>query len=60
MNGIRKIMNKIRIIGLLLLVIGIALFILKNTDVMGMAAGLLSGIGIGLLITGRIKFKSNK
>ncbi len=50
-------MNKIRIIGLILLAIGIVLFSLIEGDLAGIASGLLMGIGIGLLLTGGIRFQ---
>ena len=48
-------MNKTRGIGLGILIIGIALFLIYEGDAIGMVAGLLSGLGIGLLLTGRLK-----
>ncbi len=51
-------MNKTRIIGLIILVIGIVLFYIYDGDAIGMIAGLLCGLGIGLLLTGRIKLNS--
>ena len=51
-------MNKTRIIGLILLGIGVVLFYIYNGDAIGMIAGLLCGIGIGLLLTGRVKLNS--
>ncbi len=53
-------MNKTRIIGLILIVIGIALFLVYEGDAIGMVVGLLCGIGIGLLLTGRVKFNTGK
>ncbi len=47
-------MNKVRIIGLLILLVGIVIrFVLKN-DTMDFISGLLVGLGIGLIIVGRI------
>ena len=51
-------MNKTRIIGLIILVIGIILFYIYDGDAIGMIAGLLCGLGIGFLLTGRIKLNS--
>ncbi len=50
-------MNKVRIIGLVFLAIGIILFFLFEGYLPGIAAGLLTGIGIGLLLTGRVGIK---
>jgi hypothetical protein len=50
-------MNKIRIIGLVLLALGFILFFLFEGDLAGIASGLLLGLGIGLLLTGRIRFQ---
>lgn len=48
-------MNKMRIIGLIMLVIGIIIqFILEN-DATDFISGLLIGIGIGFILTGRIR-----
>ncbi len=47
-------MNKVRIIGLLILLVGIGIrFILKH-DTIDFVSGLLIGLGIGLTIVGRI------
>ncbi|SFF71322.1 MULTISPECIES: hypothetical protein [Salegentibacter] len=50
-------MNKVRITGLGLLAIGISLISLFEGDLAGIAAGLLTGLGIGLLVTGRLRFQ---
>ncbi|PRX43144.1 hypothetical protein [Salegentibacter salegens] len=50
-------MNKVRIIGLVLLAIGVFLFPLVEGDLADIAAGLLAGLGIGLLVTGRLRFQ---
>jgi len=50
-------MSKVRIIGLLILIVGIVIrFILKN-DTMDFITGLLVGLGIGLAIVGSISTK---
>lgn len=50
-------MNRIRIIGLVMLVTGVAIpFLLKN-EWIDFIFGCLGGVGFVLLITGRIKFK---
>ncbi|MBW8244479.1 hypothetical protein K1F50_16850 [Muricauda oceani] len=47
-------MNKVRIIGLLILLVGIVIrFVLKN-DTLDFLSGLFVGLGIGLIIVGRI------
>lgn len=48
-------MNKIRIIGLLILIIGIILHFTFENDGTDFITGLLIGAGIGLTITGQIK-----
>ena len=50
-------MNKVRITGLGLLAIGISLISLLEGDLADIAAGLLTGLGIGLLVTGRLRFE---
>jgi hypothetical protein len=47
-------MNKIRIIGLAILVIGIIIQFAPENDATDFISGLLIGIGIGLLITGKV------
>lgn len=49
-------MNKIRIIGLLLISIGVVVMLFLKGDLADISGGLFTGAGIGLLITGRIKF----
>jgi uncharacterized membrane-anchored protein len=48
-------MNRIRIIGLLLLIAGISAHFFLEGDQYDMLSGLLMGLGIGLLITGRFR-----
>ncbi len=48
-------MNKVRIIGLVLLVIGLVLKYFLESYNLSMLRGLLIGLGIGMLLTGRIK-----
>ena len=50
-------MNRIRIIGLIMLIIGIVLQFSFENDGTDFLTGLLVGGGIGLLITGQIKSK---
>lgn len=47
-------MNKVRIIGLLILIAGIIIrFVLRN-DTLDFISGLLVGLGIGLVIVGKV------
>lgn len=48
-------MNKIRIIGLIIFVIGIIVFLSMEWEIVRMTAALLVGLGIGLLLTGGLK-----
>ena len=48
-------MNKIRIIGLIIFVIGIIVFLFMEWEIVRMAAATLVGLGIGLLLTGGLK-----
>ena len=48
-------MNKIRIIGLIILVIGIIVFLFMEWEIVRMAAATLVGLGVGLLLTGGLK-----
>ena len=50
-------MNRIRIIGLIMLIIGIILQFSFENDIADFLTGLLVGGGIALLITGQIKSK---
>lgn len=50
-------MNKIRILGLILLIIGIILQYSLENDGTDFLTGLFVGGGIGLLLTGRFKSK---
>ena len=50
-------MNRIRIIGLIILIIGIILQFSFENDGTDFLTGLLIGGGIGLLMTGQIKSK---
>ncbi len=47
-------MNKVRIIGLVILILGIIIQFTLENDAIDMISGVLIGFGIGLLITGRI------
>ncbi|WP_161804640.1 MULTISPECIES: hypothetical protein [Lacinutrix] len=47
-------MNKTRIIGLVLLVIGIIIQFTLENDATDFISGVLIGIGIGLVITGKV------
>ncbi len=51
-------MNRIRIIGLIMLIIGILLQFPFNNDGSDFLSGLLLGAGIPLLILGKIKSKN--
>ena len=48
-------MNKVRIIGLVIFVIGIIVFLFMKWEIVRVAAATLVGIGIGLLLTGGLK-----
>ncbi|SLJ86035.1 hypothetical protein [Salegentibacter salarius] len=48
-------MNKIRIIGLIIFVIGIIVFLFMEWEIVRMAAATLVGLGVGLLLTGGLK-----
>lgn len=48
-----RCMNKTRIIGLILLIIGIALYFYFKNEEADFVGGLIIGIGIGLLFTGK-------
>lgn len=50
-------MNRIRIIGIVMLIIGIVSPLLFKNEGLDFVAGLIGGVGIVLLITGRISFK---
>ena len=52
-------MNKTRIIGLVLLLIGVIVQLTIEHDTTDFISGLLIGIGIGLTITGRFKRRIN-
>ena len=52
-------MNKIRIFGLLMLIIGIVLHFTFDNDGIDFLTGLLIGGGIALLITGKVGKPSN-
>jgi hypothetical protein len=47
-------MNKIRIIGLVLLIVGIIIQFALENDATDFISGLLIGGGIGLVITGKV------
>ena len=48
-------MNKVRIIGLIILLLGIAAHFSLTTEIHGFWIGASIGIGIGLLVIGKIK-----
>ncbi|UBZ06984.1 hypothetical protein LDL76_16700 [Salegentibacter mishustinae] len=48
-------MNKVRIIGLVIFVIGIIIFLFMDWEIVRMSAATLVGLGIGLLLTGGLK-----
>lgn len=50
-------MNKIRIIGLVMLIIGIGMPFLLKGEWIDFFFGCLAGVGFVLLVTGRITFK---
>ena len=50
-------MNKIRIIGLIILIIGILVYYFFKT---GFSIGIIIGIGIGLLVIGKIPFQKQQ
>ena len=47
-------MNKIRIIGLVILLIGIVIKFVVENDAIDFISGILIGAGIGLLMTGKV------
>lgn len=47
-------MNKIRIIGLVILIVGIIIQFALEDDALDFISGLLIGGGVGLLITGKV------
>jgi hypothetical protein len=51
-------MNKARIIGGILIIIGIILVFLIDYDVIGFLGGATLGIGIGFVLTGRFSYKT--
>ena len=48
-------MNKVRLIGVLILLIGIAYHFFLEKEVRGFWIGAIMGLGISLIITGKIK-----
>ncbi|WP_157487185.1 hypothetical protein [Gelidibacter algens] len=48
-------MNKIRYIGLAVLIIGLVFQFTMDNDAIDFIPGLLIGLGIGLLLTGKIR-----
>lgn len=48
-------MNKVRITGAIILLLGIAAHFLIDTEINGFWIGAVTGLGGGLLIVGRIK-----
>ncbi len=53
-------MNKIRIIGLIMLIIGVILPLSFENDGTDMLSGFVLGAGIVLLITGKFKVRKEK
>ena len=47
-------MNKIKIIGLILLIVGVVIHFSSENDGTDFFTGLMIGVGIGLFFTGRI------
>lgn len=52
-------MNKTRIMALVLLIVGLLIKFTVDNDATDFVSGLLIGIGLGLLLTGRIGKPSN-
>jgi len=52
-------MNKIRILGIILLISGIALFLKYNNDGIDFLFGFLSALGLILIVTGKLRNKNN-
>ena len=48
-------MNKVRILGILLLISGVSLFLFYDNDGIDFAFGFLSALGLVLAITGKLK-----
>lgn len=48
-------MNKVRILGILLLILGVLLFLIFDNDGIDFAFGFLSALGLVLTITGTFK-----
>lgn len=53
-SKLNKKMNKIRIIGLVILVIGIVIIFAVENDATDFISGISIGAGIGLLLTGKV------
>ena len=53
-------MNKVRILGILLLISGVSLFLFYDNDGIDFAFGFLSALGLVLAITGTLKNNSQK
>jgi hypothetical protein len=51
-------MNKARIVGIILIIFGGISIIVFNNDGIGLISGLLLGLGIGFVLTGRFSSKS--
>jgi len=51
-------MNKARIVGGILILIGIILTFIIDSDGIGFIGGAILGIGIGFILTGRFSYKS--
>jgi len=49
-------MIKNRVIGLLILMVGVVVSNMFSGDLMGFTGGILSGIGVALVIMGKISF----
>ena len=48
-------MNKVRILGIVLLILGVSLFLIYDNDGIDFAFGFLSALGMVLAITGKLK-----
>ena len=53
-------MNKVRILGIVLLILGVSLFLIFDNDGIDFVFGFLSALGLVLAITGKLKRKNLK
>jgi high-affinity Fe2+/Pb2+ permease len=51
-------MNKARILGIIMLIIGAILIYSFDEDGIGFISGVIFGLGVGFLLTGRLSSKS--